>query len=248
MRALILSDIHSNLQALEPVLTAAPTYDAVWNLGDVVGYNANPNEVVNLARTMVGIVVRGNHDRACSKSMKPAEYQELSSLAKHAAAWTEALLESRNAKWLSNLNQGPIRPLGNRVACVHGSPRNEDEYVFFRYDAHAAFRKSRARIIFCGHTHWQAGWSWNRGEIQPLKPDFRSVDGAVRFDLSLQSRHRYILNPGLSGNLATAIGGRHSRCTTMIIRCSPGSGYITTSEQHRGESERPNFPKSLRVD
>ena len=199
MRALLISDIHSNLQAFEAVLAAAPKCDAVWNLGDVVGYNANPNEVVDLARKLDGIVVRGNHDRACSQSMTTAEYRDLSSLARYAAAWTQEVLNKENAEWLSHLKQGPIRPLTNKIACVHGSPRNEDEYVFFRYDANAVFRKSRTRIIFCGHTHWQAGWCWNRGEILPLKPDFCSSDGAVQFDLSLRSEYRYILNPGSVG-------------------------------------------------
>jgi predicted phosphodiesterase len=66
IRALILSDIHANLPALEAVLAAAPQHDVVWNLGDIVGYGANPNEVVELARKLDGIAVRGNHDRACS--------------------------------------------------------------------------------------------------------------------------------------------------------------------------------------
>ncbi len=50
MRALIISDIHSNLQAFKAMLAAAPQHDVVWNLGDIVGYGANPNEVVDLAR------------------------------------------------------------------------------------------------------------------------------------------------------------------------------------------------------
>lgn len=62
MRALVLSDIHS----LESVLAAAPPYDAVWNLGDIGGYGASQNEVVELARKLDGIVVRGNHDIACT--------------------------------------------------------------------------------------------------------------------------------------------------------------------------------------
>jgi len=56
MRALVISDIHANLQALEAVLAAAPQHDVVWNLGDVVGYGANPNEVVDLASKLNGIV------------------------------------------------------------------------------------------------------------------------------------------------------------------------------------------------
>jgi predicted phosphodiesterase len=66
VRALVISDIHSNLPALEAVLAAAPQYDVAWNLGDIVNYGANPDEVVHLARQLGRTVIRGNHDRACS--------------------------------------------------------------------------------------------------------------------------------------------------------------------------------------
>ena len=66
MRVLILSDIHANLEALEACLDAAPEYDLVYNLGDIVGYGANPNEVTTRSRELGSIFVRGNHDKACS--------------------------------------------------------------------------------------------------------------------------------------------------------------------------------------
>jgi len=66
MRALLISDIHANLEALEAVLAAAPAHDVVWNLGDVVGYGANPNEVIDETRRLGSVFVRGNHDRVCS--------------------------------------------------------------------------------------------------------------------------------------------------------------------------------------
>ena len=63
MRLLLLSDIHSNLEALEACLAAAPPHDAVANLGDIVGYGASPNEVTSRVREMGGTFVRGNHDK-----------------------------------------------------------------------------------------------------------------------------------------------------------------------------------------
>ena len=63
MRILLLSDIHSNLEALEACLNSLPAFDAVVNLGDLVGYGASPNEVTSKVREMGGLVVRGNHDR-----------------------------------------------------------------------------------------------------------------------------------------------------------------------------------------
>ena len=65
MRALVVSDVHGNLQALQAVLSAAGCFDELWNLGDIVGYGANPNEVIDTIRPLARINVRGNHDRVC---------------------------------------------------------------------------------------------------------------------------------------------------------------------------------------
>ena len=199
MRALIISDIHANLPALEAVLAAETQHDSVWNLGDIVGYGANPNEVVDLARKLGGVVVRGNHDRACSGNLRFGEYFNFSQSASYAVGWTEKTLSTENTKWLSRLHRGPVRPLGRKVACVHGSPWDEDEYVLSKLDATTAFRATRARIIFCGHTHGQFGWSSNRRGLTFLKPSFQSSAGAGCFEMPLREGSRYLLNPGSVG-------------------------------------------------
>ena len=66
LRILLLSDIHANLEALEACLAAAPGFDQVANLGDVVGYGASPNEVIERSRSLGNIFVRGNHDKAAT--------------------------------------------------------------------------------------------------------------------------------------------------------------------------------------
>lgn len=168
MRSLVISDIHANLPALQAVLASAADYDVVWNLGDIVGYGANPNEVVDLVRTLGGVVVRGNHDRACSGIMTFYEFRDLSSLASTTSMWTKDVLIKENRDWLAKLPRGPISPIPRKVRCVHGAPQNEDEYIFFREDAWAALYRSRALITFCGHTHWQFGWSLFGKELAPL--------------------------------------------------------------------------------
>ena len=75
MRVLLLSDIHANLEAMEACLAVAPAHDFLVNLGDVVGYNASPNEVCERVRAMGGTIVRGNHDRACSGTDRPVGVQ-----------------------------------------------------------------------------------------------------------------------------------------------------------------------------
>jgi diadenosine tetraphosphatase ApaH/serine/threonine PP2A family protein phosphatase len=93
----------------------------------------------------------------------------------------------------------PLRPLGQKVVCVHGSPRDEDEYMFFRGDVIDALHRRRAWTTFCGHTHWQAGWSLKRREATPLKPQFPPGDCADQFELQLLQGNRYLLNPGSVG-------------------------------------------------
>ncbi len=86
MRLLLLSDIHANLEALEACLAAAPAHDLVVNLGDVVGYNASPNEVCERVRAMGGTIVRGNHDRACSGLTDLSEFNLVAAMS---ARWTQ---------------------------------------------------------------------------------------------------------------------------------------------------------------
>jgi diadenosine tetraphosphatase ApaH/serine/threonine PP2A family protein phosphatase len=199
MRCLLISDIHANLPALQAVLASAPEYDVAWNLGDIVGYGANPNEVVDSVRGLGGVVVRGNHDRACSGMMRFYEFRELSLLASSAAVWTQGVLTKENRDWLAKLPRGPISPIPRKVRCVHGAPHNEDEYIFFRGDARTALSRSRALITFCGHTHWQVGWSMHGRELTPLKPAYQSSTSAEQFEVPLEKGKRYLMNPGSVG-------------------------------------------------
>ena len=127
MRLLVLSDIHANLEALDACMEVAPAHDSVVNLGDVVGYNASPNEVCDRVRGMKCPVVRGNHDRACSGLLALSEFNLVAAMS---ARWTQTALENHHLNWLRALPQGPLRrdELPG-IEFVHGSPRDEDEYV-----------------------------------------------------------------------------------------------------------------------
>ena len=133
MRILIISDIHANLEALDACLQAAPVHDRVFNLGDIVGYGANPNEVTERARELGKVFVRGNHDKACSGVSSMEDFNPIAGLA---VLWTRQKLTADNLQFLRDLPHGPIMPLDN-VECVHGSPRDEDEYVLGRRDAYS---------------------------------------------------------------------------------------------------------------
>jgi len=205
MRALLISDIHANLEALQAVLAAAPAHNVVWNLGDVVGYGANPNEVIDESRRLGPTFVRGNHDRVCAGL---GGIEDFNPVAQRAARWTECVLTAEHRDWLRHMAVGPIAPDGPLVRCVHGSPVSEDDYVLTVRDAFPALDSTDAPITFFGHTHVQGGFATNGDEWFRLAPHYavhrnglHSVpsDESESFELELRHGARYLLNPGSVG-------------------------------------------------
>lgn len=196
MRALIVSDIHSNLQALLAVLQGAPQHDVVWNLGDTVGYAANPNEVIDTLQSANVVSIRGNHDRAC---VSHSDYDDFSPIAARAVEWTRSVLTPEHHRWIERLPLGPLAPGAAEASCVHGSPMDEDEYVVSSNDAIVALHAARTRITFFGHTHMQMGFASDGEDIYTLEPLYSSDDAADEYELSLRPGFRYLLNPGSIG-------------------------------------------------
>ncbi|HEY0786085.1 MAG TPA: metallophosphoesterase family protein [Acidobacteriaceae bacterium] len=197
MRALILSDIHANLQALQAVLEHAPEHEVVWNLGDLVGYGGSPNEVIEQARGLGTLVVRGNHDRACCGM---TDLEGFNPVASRAARWTQCVLTPEHLSWLRHLAGGPVRPRDTwEVSCVHGSMRDEDEYVLSTRDAWHSLSEAPTRVNFFGHTHLQGGFATDGQEWYRLTPDYETRDRAEEWVLQLSSGARYMLNPGSVG-------------------------------------------------
>lgn len=199
MRVLLLSDVHSNLEALEACLEAAPAYDKVMNLGDVVGYNASPNEVCQRVRAMGGAIVRGNHDRACAGLSNLSEFNLVAAMS---ARWTQTKLEQENADWLRHLPQGPLcEDELPGVEFVHGSPRDEDEYVLTAPTASLDFNLAGHRdVIFFGHTHLQGGFTYKDGKAEAFTPQYEEeAEGVVHWTMALERGERYLINPGSVG-------------------------------------------------
>lgn len=196
MRVLILSDIHANLEALEACLDAAPEYDQVYNLGDIVGYGANPNEVTTRSRELGSIFVRGNHDKACSGVTDLSDFNPVAGLA---ALWTREKLTEDHLQFLRELPHGPIWPLEN-VQLVHGSPRDEDEYVLMPSDAYAILSEAAVPLTFFGHTHVQRCLLLeDTGQGQSFAPDYKSAKGKQIARLEIKSGATYLVNPGSVG-------------------------------------------------
>ena len=196
MRILILSDIHSNLEALEASLAAAPPHDVLVNLGDIVGYGASPNEVIGLSKDSGKWFVRGNHDKAASGLM---DLHDFNAVAAMAALWTRSKLTAANTEWLRALPQGPIRVDDSLDAqFVHGSPINEDEYLVTLRDAADPLSYSSVPLTFFGHTHIQGGF-FRDGESSAFHPAYASADRHDVWDLALSPEVQYLINPGSVG-------------------------------------------------
>lgn len=217
MRALILSDIHANIDALDAVLEGAPQHDVVWNLGDIVGYNAVPEAVLEKAREIGNVFVRGNHDRACAGLI---DAENFNPVAFRAVQWTQGQLDPESIQWLKEMPRGPVTcrtslsspgppgsarrndspNCGSEVACVHGSLVDEDEYLLSTEDAERQRTRARMQITFFGHTHVQGGFAANAaGEWFRLRPVYSHEDAAESYDLDLRSAATYLINPGAVG-------------------------------------------------
>ena len=197
MRILLLSDIHANLEALDASLAAAPSFDMVVNLGDIVGYGASPNDVTARARDLGKIFVRGNHDKAATGVM---DIDDFNPMAASAAIWTRNQLTPENLEWLRALPRGPVSlPDFPQVQLVHGSPHDEDEYVVSLGDALAPLITLSTPLTFFGHTHLQGGFFVSDSSADGLRPEYQTVGQAESVALQLKPGARYLINPGSVG-------------------------------------------------
>jgi predicted phosphodiesterase len=196
MRALILSDIHGNLEALQAVLDAAQPFDQLWNLGDLVGYGASPNEVIDLVRPISQLTVRGNHDRVCCGLTSSLGFNPV---ARAAAMWTNKELTPPNLEWLRTLPQGPLAPDFPGITLAHGSPLNEDQYILSMRDAWAPLQQMNTTITFIGHTHLQGGFYQREHEWHEIRPRYNTRNSPESVALPIPPGTRHLINPGSVG-------------------------------------------------
>ena len=197
VRILLLSDIHSNLEALDACLAAAPAHDLVVNLGDTVGYGGNPNEVIARAQSLGHVFVRGNHDKAVSGLMDLEDFNPVAGLA---TLWTRDHLTRANLDWLRKLPQGPVHldELPG-IHFVHGSALDEDEYMVSVSDAIQPLITNPVPITFFGHTHLQGGFMLQGEVSEAYRPGYRTVGQPESSDWPLRKELRYLINPGSVG-------------------------------------------------
>ncbi len=192
MRYLVLSDIHSNLEALTAVLRRVKRkrFDRTIVLGDVVGYGADPNATIDRVRRLKrAVIIRGNHDKVCS-GLESGEM--FNRIALESAQWTQGKLMSRHRKWLAALPQGPEH-VDETFSISHGTPLDEDAYIFGEIEALNMFRYFELPICFFGHSHFPVVFGLDSEALTTHVPRDSN------FRLKLRKDTRYLINPGSVG-------------------------------------------------
>ncbi len=188
MRVLLISDIHSNLVALEAVLRHARAYDQVWCLGDVVGYGPAPNECIERIALLPLLCLGGNHDWAVAGLISDMDFN---ADARRAVRWTQEVLAPANLEWL---RQRPdhLKLPEQDVTLVHGSPRDPIwEYILSTQIAAENMSYFDTPVCLCGHTHVPANYhSEESGQVKGNRPE---PGEAVRWT------SKTLLNPGSVG-------------------------------------------------
>jgi diadenosine tetraphosphatase ApaH/serine/threonine PP2A family protein phosphatase len=217
MKYLVVSDVHANLEALDATLAKAGPHDAVLVLGDLVGYGADPNAVIDRIRQLSGTtIIRGNHDKVGAGIENVEAFNHL---AKHAITWTAASLTPSNRAWLAALPAGPIN-IDPWVQICHGAPFDEDVYIFDDLDARRALLVTERTLCLFGHTHVPA--------VYKFDADFHHV-GPPRgetFRLLLDDAAKYLVNCGAvgqprDGDARAAFGILDTSSRTLTVRRVP---------------------------
>lgn len=188
MKVLILSDIHANRTALEAVLADAQDYDAVWCLGDLVGYGPDPNECIDRIRSLPNLVcLMGNHDAAV---LDIIDANAFNPEARASVQWTKQTLTEGN---LLELGKKTARMVVENTTLAHASPRYPIwEYLLDVYTAKINFDYFTTALCLVGHTHVPVIYTLEEGASQAklIVPEVNTV-----VELPLRS----IVNPGSVG-------------------------------------------------
>lgn len=192
MKYLIISDLHSNLEALSAVFAQVKRkrFDRILVLGDLVGYGASPNQVVDMVRrTRQAVVIRGNHDKVASGLESGDNFNRA---AMQSALWTRKKLTQDNRAFLTRLPQGPVQ-VDEELLVSHGTPLDEDAYIFSDYDAYEVFQVLDFKLCFFGHTHLPVIYAVSNQRLYTFRPN------GERVKIALIPGFKYLINPGSVG-------------------------------------------------
>ncbi len=192
MRYLIFADIHGNLEAFLSVLKFIQKrkVDHYIFLGDVVGYGASPNEVIQKLQALKPLsIVRGNHDKAVCGLDSIETFNPIAASAIH---WTKERISKKNLAFVLRQKKGPLF-VDETISICHGAPFDEDYYIFGEFDAAEAFRHLQTQVCLFGHTHFPFVYSEKEGVVEGTFIEGNTVE------VRLEKDARYLINPGSVG-------------------------------------------------
>lgn len=197
MRYLIFSDIHSNLEALEAVLSEVKSQNVqkYLFLGDAVGYYTNPNEVLERLKSLQPLIgIRGNHDKVVA-GLDNGENFNFAAL--KAALWNRERISKFNREFILSFPKGPLLIDDTFMSFMicHGSPYDEDRYIFQAIEAKEILISLDSPLTFFGHTHFAAIYAFDGRRIHEIYPE----PAEDIHSLNLASGMKYLINPGSIG-------------------------------------------------
>lgn len=189
MRVAVVSDVHANRHAFEAVLDAVEAAGAeeLWCLGDLVGYGAEPDACVRLARDHAAVCLAGNHDLAACGTLPLDQFAKGAALS---IAWTQEILAAEHVGWLATLEP---QKLDEVVGLYHASPRDPVwEYVLSPLQAELCIDRLEHRVACIGHSHMALQYSRAEGTV--------ASGGTCRADTEIDlAEGSWLLNPGSVG-------------------------------------------------
>ncbi len=190
MRYGVISDIHSNLVALERVLAylTKMRVDRYLCLGDIVGYGARPNECCELMRKLDCVCIRGNHDTA---ACTPGKERWFNAHARICIMWTRQILTEENCEYLRTLPQTEVV---QEIQLCHGSLTEPDAYIRTAGDALLSLKAMTGALCLFGHTHYAEWYTLTERATYPSH--YRAIAGGT---LTLEKNVKHMLNPGAVG-------------------------------------------------
>lgn len=187
----VLSDIHSNYEALDAVLEEGSRQGVQgwWFLGDAVGYGGDPDAVVERLRSLpLYAAVRGNHDKVIAGVEEPEGF---SPTAREAALLTRSLIRETTRLFLRNLPKGPVC-ISSEIALCHGSWRDEDLYLFRKEEMLRDLSEMKGTLLFFGHTHRVGLYAEGNGQLL-------EIPWTTESPIQLTRKGKFLINPGSVG-------------------------------------------------
>lgn len=239
MRIAIISDIHSNIEALTEVVRTieASDIDKVVSLGDIVGYGASPNECCEIVRGLTEVTLLGNHDAAVAERM---DYSFYYPAARHALDWSRKVISPVNLEWLKSL---PYTYRLGQVGFCHGAPVTPRtyEYIFALEQARelVPLEEELPWITFIGHSHLCKAYALGDGEVNDV----------VSQKFGIRKGYKYIISVGSVGQ------PRDSDNRSCFVICDTQAStveYVRVEYDIEASAQRifdaqlaPNFGKRL---